>query len=184
MASRTSDLYQRLVIEHNRSPHNARRLDDCTAEAHGNSPLCGDDLHLQLRLIGDRIEDVGFQGDACAIATASVSLLTDACRNRSVDEVWGLLRAMLAVIEDADAPDRIRLARMAPDLALLGESVHAFPARHKCAKLPWLTLASILDSLGAHTHDRSEESLGALTDPELDIQVGAPSDKNDAPEAP
>ena len=86
MSSELTDLYQELLLDHARHPHNFRAMDTASRIVEGYNPLCGDDLKLYLRLEGDRIADISFQGRGCAISTASASMLTDRIKGRTVGE--------------------------------------------------------------------------------------------------
>jgi nitrogen fixation NifU-like protein len=135
------DLYQQIIIEHNRSPRNFKRLAHPTRRAEGANPLCGDQITLELALDGDRIADIGFQGSGCAISQASASLLTGAVLGKTVGEAEALFRDVHAMLTASpEAPvDAARLGK----LAALG-GVRRFPIRVKCASLPWHTLRAAL----------------------------------------
>ena len=136
------ELYQQIIIEHNRSPRNFRRLDDADRIAEGNNPLCGDRITLYLRMDGERIADVGFQGAGCAISQASASLMTGAVKGKTADEADRLFHAFHDMVAGGpDAPaDPQTLGKLA---AFAG--VRAFPARVKCASLSWHTLRAALE---------------------------------------
>lgn len=138
-----SDLYQQIIVEHNRSPRNFKKLAHPTREAEGANPLCGDQIKLELELDGGRIADIGFQGSGCAISQASASLLTGAVQGKTTDEAQALFRAVHAMLTAAPgAPvDTSGLGK----LAALG-GVRQFPVRVKCASLPWHTLRAALES--------------------------------------
>jgi nitrogen fixation NifU-like protein len=135
-----SDLYQEVILDHNRRPRNFRVLDQPSHHAEGYNPLCGDRLMLYLKVDGDVVTEVGFQGSGCAISRASASLMTDAVKGKPVVEVRALF-------------DRFhRMVTTAPDSAVesLGKlsvlaGVRAFPVRVKCASLAWHTLKAALD---------------------------------------
>jgi nitrogen fixation NifU-like protein len=140
------ELYRDVILDHNRSPRNFGRLEPADAQAAGHNPLCGDKLDLTLRMQGDRVQDLRFEGQGCAISTASASLMTEAVKGRSraeiaqlYEEVHALLTAPGATPTTGDAP--------APELgklmALAG--VAEFPARVKCASLCWHTLNAALE---------------------------------------
>ena len=135
------DLYREVILDHNRSPRNFGRLEPADAQAAGHNPLCGDQLTLTLRLQGDRVADLRFEGQGCAISIASASLMSEAVKGRSRDEIEQLYR------RGARAADRPRAARRAAisasSLALAG--VAEFPARVKCASLCWHTLHAALE---------------------------------------
>ena len=86
-----SDLYQEILLEHNSKPRNFRKVDDASATAEGYNPLCGDQITLYLKVVGDTVEDVGFQGVGCAISRASASMMTQSIKGRSLDEAQGNL---------------------------------------------------------------------------------------------
>ena len=136
-----SDLYQQIIVEHNRSPRNFKKLPHPTNAADGSNPLCGDQIRVELHLDGDRIADIGFQGSGCAISQASASLLTGAVLGKTKAEAEALFREVHTMLTSAtDAPvDAVRLGKLA---ALAG--VRRFPVRVKCASLSWHTLHAAL----------------------------------------
>lgn len=136
-----TELYQQIIVDHNRNPRNFKLLADANRTAHGDNPLCGDKITLQLRLDGDVIADAGFQGSGCAISRASASLMTSAVKGQRTADALVLFESFHAmVMGDAGAPpDPTRLGKLA---AFAG--VRRFPARVKCANLPWHTLHAAL----------------------------------------
>lgn len=138
-----SELYQQIIVEHNRSPRNFKQLPHPTNAAEGSNPLCGDQIRLEVALDGDRIADIGFQGSGCAISQASASLLTGAVLGKTRADAEALFQAVHAMLTAApDAPvDAAKLGKLA---ALAG--VRRFPVRVKCASLPWHTLRAALDT--------------------------------------
>lgn len=134
-----SDLYQEIILEHSRKPHNFGPLPDANREARGYNPLCGDMVVLHLRVRDERIEEAKFEGAGCAISTASASMMTDVVRDRTIAEARGLAdRFRKMVSGEADAE-----AAMGQLVALQG--VRAYPMRVKCATLPWHALTAALD---------------------------------------
>ena len=135
------ELYQQTIIEHNRSPRNFHKLADPNRTAEGNNPLCGDRMTLYVRLDGDVIGDIGFQGSGCAISKASASLMTGAVRGKTTADAEALFRSFHDMVTGGpDAPaDPATLGKLA---AFVG--VRAFPARVKCANLAWHTLHAAL----------------------------------------
>lgn len=135
-----ADLYQQIIIDHNRNPRNFKQLSDANRTAHGDNPLCGDKIALYVRLDGEVIVDVGFQGSGCAISRASASLMTSAVKGKSSAEAEALFQDFHAMVmgETAGA-DPKALGKLA---AFAG--VRQFPARVKCANLPWHTLHAAL----------------------------------------
>ena len=136
-----TDLYQEVILDHNRRPRNFGALKDATRTADGHNPLCGDRLRLYVKLDGNRIEDVKFEGSGCAISKASASLMTEAVRGRTVDEarlIFDQFHQLVTGSREADLDDEV-LGK----LAVLG-GVREFPVRVKCASLAWHTLKSAL----------------------------------------
>lgn len=138
--SELRDLYQQIILDHNRSPRNFRELPDADRRAAGDNPLCGDRIHLAVRLEGDRIADLAFTGSGCAISQASASLMTEAVKGRTVAEAERLFEQFHQMVTGRATPDRQALGK----LAAFG-GVREFPARVKCANLPWHTLHAALD---------------------------------------
>jgi nitrogen fixation protein NifU and related proteins len=137
------DLYRDVILDHNKKPRNFGVLADATARADGHNPLCGDRLTVSLKLNGDRVEDVRFEGKGCAISTASASLMTEAIKGKdrkSIDELFTKIHTLLTEQNAQATPDLGKLA------ALSG--VREFPARVKCASLCWHTLNAALDQSG------------------------------------
>ena len=149
MASDLSDLYQEILLEHNRRPRNFRTVADATHQADGYNPLCGDQISLQLKVDdgAGTVSDVGFQGHGCAISRASASMLTQAVKGASPAEAMALFDEFHRILTEPDAqPDYDLLG----DLELLG-GVIAYPTRIKCAVLAWHTLKAALDGAGTAT---------------------------------
>jgi nitrogen fixation NifU-like protein len=143
MASDLGDLYQEILLEHNRRPRNFRVVDHATHQADGFNPLCGDQISLQLKLneTTGSVEDVGFQGHGCAISRASASLLTQAVKGVPQSDVVAIFDEFHRMLTEPDAE---------LDLDLLGDlemlsGVIAYPTRIKCAILAWHTLKAALD---------------------------------------
>jgi nitrogen fixation NifU-like protein len=134
------ELYRDVILDHNRKPRNFGRLDPADAHADGHNPLCGDRLTVSLRLSGDRIEDVRFDGKGCAISTASASMMTEAVKGKSRGAVAELFDKVHSALTQQDAALDPALGKLA---ALSG--VREFPARVKCATLCWHTLNAALE---------------------------------------
>jgi nitrogen fixation NifU-like protein len=137
-----SDLYQEVILDHNRRPRNFGPLAGATRIANGHNPLCGDRLKLYLRLDGDRIADISFEGSGCAISKASASLMTDAVKGGTIGDALMLFdRFRQVVTTPVDEPiDEASVGKLA---VLAG--VREFPARVKCASLAWHTLKAALE---------------------------------------
>jgi len=139
-----SDLYRDVILDHNRRPRNFGDLSAANATIEGFNPLCGDRLTLRLKLAGDRIEDIRFEGQGCAISTASASLMTEAVKGKTREQAIALFERIHRLLTDDSAPVDEELGKLA---ALSG--VREFPAREKCASLCWHTLVSALKSAEA-----------------------------------
>ena len=139
-----TDLYREVILDHNRHPRNFGRLDPHDAEAKGHNPLCGDRLHVTLRLEGDRVSDLRFEGKGCAISVASASLMCEAVKGKSRSDIAHLFNEVHEVLTHHDAPVPEDLGKLA---ALSG--VREFPVRVKCASLAWHTLNAALERSGA-----------------------------------
>jgi nitrogen fixation NifU-like protein len=135
-----TDLYRDVILDHNRRPRNFGPLEPANALAEGFNPLCGDRLTVRLKLADERIENIRFEGQGCAISTASASLMTEAVKGKTRDEALALFERIHRLLTD-DAAGAEDLGKLA---ALSG--VREYPARVKCASLCWHTLASALKS--------------------------------------
>lgn len=136
-----TDLYQEVILDHNRRPRNWGALADATRVAQGHNPLCGDRLTLHVKVEGDRLTAVSFEGSGCAISKASASLMTDAVKGHTVVEALDLFdRVHIMLTTPVDEPvDEASVGKLA---VLSG--VREFPTRVKCASLAWHTLKSAI----------------------------------------
>ena len=139
-----TDLYRDVILEHKRNPRNFGRLDPHDAAAVGHNPLCGDALSLTLRLDGDRLSAVRFNGQGCAISVASASLMSEAVTGKTRAEIDQLYHEVHALLTG----DAYRPAVPLGKLMALG-GVREFPARVKCASLCWHTLNAALQQPAA-----------------------------------
>ncbi|MFP6651786.1 MAG: SUF system NifU family Fe-S cluster assembly protein [Dehalococcoidia bacterium] len=137
------DLYQEIVMDHNRRPRNFKKLENAQRTAEGFNPLCGDQISLYLNVDDDGvIEDIGFEGAGCAISKATASMMTEAIKGKNVDkaeEIFEAFRHMLT-----RKPEEEYDYELLGDLEIL-QGVSQFPTRIKCATLSWHTLNSALD---------------------------------------
>lgn len=140
MNADVADLYQDLVLEHKRAPRHFGALASPTHEARGRNPQCGDDVRVQLRIAGGRVEDVAFQGQGCAICIASTSMMTEAVLQQDVAAVRALQERFRAVLTGQCEPEGAHLGKLA---SLAG--VRHYPSRIKCALLGWHALMHALD---------------------------------------
>lgn len=130
-----TDLYQEVILDHNRRPHNFRTIDAPSRTQEGYNPLCGDRLTLYVKLEGNVISDVSFQGTGCAISKASASLMTDALKGKTVDEARAMFDRFHEMVTSAPDTPPADLGKLS---VLAG--VREFPTRVKCASLAWHTL--------------------------------------------
>ena len=139
--SELRELYQQVILDHNKTPRNYGTLDDANCDQEGFNPLCGDHLHVYVHMEGDLIENISFEGTGCAISRASASLMTAALKGKTVaeaDEFFRLFHDM--VTSQIDAPvDREQLGKLA-----VFAGVREFPMRIKCATLAWHTARSAM----------------------------------------
>lgn len=152
-----SDLYQDIILSHNKHPHNEGELDPHTGEAEGFNPLCGDRLKVYLRQAEQgkgNVEAVSFTGEGCAISKASASIMTSAVKGLSADEIEAKVAEVVGLLTDQDEPE-IDLMTMGDLAALAG--VRKFPARIKCATLAWhALLAAMKDEASVSTEADKE----------------------------
>jgi nitrogen fixation protein NifU and related proteins len=133
--SELTDLYQEVILDHNRRPHNFRAIDAASAKQEGYNPLCGDRLTLYLTLDGEVIKDAAFQGSGCAISKASASLMTDAVKGKTVAEARELFEQFHAMITSNPETPPADLGKLS-----VFAGVREFPTRIKCASLAWHTM--------------------------------------------
>ena len=125
-----SDLYQQVILDHNRRPRNRGKLPQATRVAHGDNPSCVDQCSVYLNLDGDKISEITFDGTGCAISQASASLMTTQLKGKTATEAETLFNEFHEIVTSGKEPEDIS------DVAAFA-GVHAFPARIKCATLGW-----------------------------------------------
>ena len=130
-----TDLYQEVILDHNRRPRNFRAIVSPSHHAEGYNPLCGDRLNLYVQVDGDVITDVAFQGSGCAISKASASLMTEALKGKTVEEARSLFERFHEMITSAPEDAVADLGKLS-----VFAGVREFPTRVKCASLAWHTL--------------------------------------------
>ena len=141
--SELNDLYQEVILDHNKNPRNYREIEDADKTAEGNNPLCGDQLKVFLEMADDKVADVAFIGSGCAISKASASMMTQAVKGKTREEAELLFdefhRMVLGELdEEAEENNLGRLKIFA--------GVREFPARVKCASLSWHTMKAALEN--------------------------------------
>ena len=140
--SELSELYQQVILDHNKKPRNFRRLDHANHTADGYNPLCGDQLTIYLDLENDLVKDVGFEGSGCAISKAAASMMTQAVKGKSKEQVENLFSEFHSMVtgELNEETDENSLGNLK-----IFAGVREFPVRVKCATLAWHTLHAALN---------------------------------------
>ncbi|MCS7161963.1 MAG: SUF system NifU family Fe-S cluster assembly protein [Bacteroidia bacterium] len=144
MSFGVESLYSELILEHSRYPRNYGRLPQPTHTGEGYNPLCGDQVHLTLRVEGAKIEDIKFEGKSCAICKASASVMTSVVKGRSLSEAETLFRAFHELLTQEEAPALTQVSPEVQDRLQAFAAVRNFPVRVKCATLPWHALHTAL----------------------------------------
>ncbi len=152
--SELSELYQEVILDHNKQPQNYRELKDANHTAEGYNPLCGDQLKVYLKMKGDRIEDIGFQGSGCAISKASSSMMTSSVKGKTrgeIEKIFEKFHQMVTGKPHTEPPE---------DLGKLAvfSGVCEFPSRVKCATLAWHTLRSAMEGKEETVSTEEEEA--------------------------
>ena len=139
------ELYQEIILEHGKNPRNLRKTDNFNKDAKGNNPLCGDNVHIYLKLNDQRkVEDISFEGSGCAISMASASIMTDLIKGKSDNEAKEIIEDFLAMIkENPELKNNILKEDDKTKLMCLS-GVKQYPMRVKCATLSWHTLVSAM----------------------------------------
>ena len=135
------DLYQELILDHYRNRRNRGSLDAPSAVVEHDNPLCGDRIHLEVLMDGDRVSDLRYTGDGCSISQASASMMSEVVKGRDAAEALTLVEHFRRVMHGAEEADEDRLG----DAVALG-GVAKYPARVKCALLSWLALKDAIDT--------------------------------------
>lgn len=151
MSSELRELYQEMILDHNRNPQNFKKIEKATQTAEGYNPLCGDRYTIYLDLDGNVIRDVGFQGSGCAISKASASVMSTTVKGKTSEEAEALFVKFRDMVTGKTNPQEMG------KLAVFS-GVSEFPTRVKCAILAWHTLANALN--GAREVVTTEEGMG------------------------
>lgn len=141
-----SELYQQVILDHNKKPRNFRKMEEATHDCEGYNPLCGDDITVHLKMSGEGvIEDVSFSGAGCAISKASASMMTQHVKGKTADEARLMFDEFHRMVLGQFDPgkDGHHLGRLT-----IFTGVREFPSRTKCASLAWHTLICALDKKG------------------------------------
>ncbi len=138
-----NDLYQEVILDHNKKPRNFRRLETANHSAEGYNPLCGDQLTVYLNLEDDAVKEVSFEGSGCAISKAAASMMTQAVKGKSKQEAEKLFTEFHSMV--TGALDEATTANNLGNLKIFS-GVREFPVRVKCASLPWHTMHAALNN--------------------------------------
>ena len=141
------DLYQEIILDHGKNPRNLGKFDNYNKDAKGHNPLCGDNVHVYLRLNENKkVEDIAFEGHGCAISMASASIMTDMVRGKEEKEVKEIVTDFLGMIKEKDSIETNILKDDEKTKLMSLSGVKQYPMRVKCATLSWHTLTSALDN--------------------------------------
>jgi nitrogen fixation NifU-like protein len=145
--SELRDLYQEVILDHNKSPRNFYKMDHADHEAEGFNPLCGDHIFVYLKMDGDKISEISFQGSGCAISKSSASLMTSILKGKTKKEAEELFSKFHnAVMEETSEEELEKLGKLA-----VFSGVREYPTRVKCASLSWHTMLNALKGEDAPT---------------------------------
>jgi nitrogen fixation NifU-like protein len=141
--SELSELYQQVILDHNKKPRNFRKLETANHSAEGYNPLCGDQLTVYLNVENDAVKEVSFEGSGCAISKAAASMMTQAVKGKGKQEAEALFTAFHRMVTGENYENNA--AETLGNLQIF-EGVREFPVRVKCATLPWHTLHAALNN--------------------------------------
>ena len=142
------ELYQEIILDHGKNPRNLRKTENFNKEATGYNPLCGDKVHVYLKLNENKkVEDISFEGSGCAISMASASIMTDLIRGRKENEVKDIVKDFLHMIKEKPELSSKNLKDDEKTKLMCLSGVKQYPMRVKCATLSWHTLTSAIDNI-------------------------------------
>ena len=140
------ELYQEIILDHGKNPRNLRKTENFNKDAKGHNPLCGDKVHIYLKLNENKkVEDISFEGEGCAISMASASIMTDLVKGREEDDVKEIINNFLEMIKQKDKIETKLLKDDEKTKLMCLSGVKQYPMRVKCATLSWHTLTSAID---------------------------------------
>ena len=140
------ELYQEIILDHGKNPRNLRKTENFNKDAKGHNPLCGDKVHIFLRLNENKkVEDISFEGEGCAISMASASIMTDMIKGKEKNEVKEIISDFLEMIKEKDEIKTNLLKDDEKTKLMCLSGVKQYPMRVKCATLSWHTLTSAID---------------------------------------
>ncbi len=141
------ELYQEIILDHGKNPRNLRKTENFNKDAKGHNPLCGDKVHVYLKLDEDKkVQDISFEGQGCAISMASASIMTDLVKGKEEHEVKEIVKDFLEMIKEKDQLNNKILKDNEKTKLMCLSGVKKYPMRVKCATLSWHTLTSAIDN--------------------------------------
>ena len=141
------ELYQEIILDHGKNPRNLRKTENFNKDAKGHNPLCGDKVHVYLKLDEDKkVQDISFEGQGCAISMASASIMTDLVKGKEENEVKEIVKDFLEMIKEKDQLNNKILEENEKTKLMCLSGVKKYPMRVKCATLSWHTLTSAIDN--------------------------------------
>ena len=141
------ELYQEIILDHGKNPRNLRKTTNFNKDAKGHNPLCGDKVHVYLKLDEDKkVQDISFEGQGCAISMASASIMTDLVKGKEEHEVKEIVKDFLEMIKEKDQLNNKILEDNEKTKLMCLSGVKKYPMRVKCATLSWHTLTSAIDN--------------------------------------
>ena len=152
------DLYQQLILDHGKNPRNLGKFENCNKDAKGHNPLCGDKVHVYLKLDENKkISDIKFEGEGCAISMASASIMTELMKNKEEPEVKELIDDFLKMIKDSPELSSKIISEDEKTKHMSLSGVKKYPMRVKCATLPWHTLVSAMTDKPGEVNTEKED---------------------------
>ena len=140
------ELYQEIILDHGKNPRNLRKTDNFNKDAKGHNPLCGDKVHVYLKLDeSKKVEDISFEGQGCAISMASASIMTSMVKGKEEHEVKEIINDFLEMIKEKETLNTKLLSEDEKTKLMCLSGVKQYPMRVKCATLSWHTLTSAID---------------------------------------
>ena len=141
------ELYQEIILDHGKNPHNLKKIENFNKDAKGHNPLCGDKVHVYLKLNENKkVEEVSFEGSGCAISMASASIMTELVKGKEVNDVKELVKDFLEMIKEKNTLKANNLSEDEKTKLMSLSGVQQYPMRVKCATLSWHTLTSAINN--------------------------------------
>tara|TARA_B100000965_G_scaffold23276_1_gene17511 strand:- start:2397 stop:2864 length:468 start_codon:yes stop_codon:yes gene_type:complete len=151
------ELYQEIILDHGKNPRNLRKTENFNKDAKGYNPLCGDKVHVYLKLNENKkVEDISFEGQGCAISMASASIMTDLVRGKEENEVKEIVNDFLEMIKEKDKLNNKILEEDEKTKLMCLSGVKNYPMRVKCATLSWHTLTSAINNSQAEINSEND----------------------------